>query len=135
MWNRIQEGFRRFLTGRYGVDQLGRVTLIASLVLLFVSQLTGLSLLWLLSLAGYGWTLFRMLSRNAAARSKENQLFLQRTARLRLELSQARVRFEKRKQYKYFKCPKCGLRMRLSRGCGDKTVTCSKCGHQFHQKA
>ena len=33
------------------------------------------------------------------------------------------------------KCPQCKQLLRLKRGCGEKQITCAKCGHQFQQKA
>ena len=76
-----------------------------------------------------------MFSRNIAKRRAENELYLQKSAKLRTELRQARVRFRNRKQYKYFKCPQCRTRMRLTRGCGEKTVTCPHCKNTFQIKA
>ena len=33
------------------------------------------------------------------------------------------------------KCPQCGVRLRLTRGCGEKNIVCSQCKHTFHVKA
>ena len=54
---------------------------------------------------------------------------------MRTRLSQARVRFQKRKEFKYFKCPQCKSILRLPRGVGEVTVTCGKCRHSFTHKA
>ena len=37
--------------------------------------------------------------------------------------------------YQRFRCPNCKQLLRLKRGCGEKQITCAKCGHQFQQKA
>jgi len=132
---RLREAFTRFMYGRYGSDQLGRVIFYASIALLFLSFALRSGLFWYLSILGYVWGLFRMFSRNIAKRRAENELYLQKSAKLRTELRQARVRFRNRKQYKYFKCPQCRTRMRLTRGCGEKTVTCPHCKHTFTTRA
>ena len=134
-WQRMKDSLTRWMYGRYGAVQLSRVILYASLFLLFVSFFTGLLLPFYLSIAGYGWMIFRMFSRNLQKRAHENEIYLQKTNKWRTSLRQARVRFKNRKQYKYFKCPQCGVRLRLTRGCGEKSIVCSQCKHTFHVKA
>lgn len=132
---RIRAFFSRLTYGSYGSDQLGRAILYASILLLFLSFALGSTLCWMLSILGYGWAIFRIFSRNREKRSAENALYLQKTEKLRTEIRQARVRFRNRKQYKYFKCPQCRTRMRLTRGCGEKNVCCPKCKNTFKMKA
>lgn len=134
-WEKFKSTVSGWMYGRYGVDALGRALMYASLALLVVFFLTGISLIWYLSLAGYVWTMVRMFSRNVEKRAHENAVYLEKTQKVRTELRQARVRFQNRKQYKYFKCPHCRVRLRLTRGCGEKTITCRKCGHTFNMKA
>ena len=68
-WQRMKDSLTRWMYGRYGADQLSRVILYASLFLLFVSFFTGLLLPFYLSIAGYGWMIFRMFSRNLQKRA------------------------------------------------------------------
>ena len=132
---RIRAFFAKISYGSYGSDQLGRAVLYGSMFLLFVSFAFGSALCLYLSVAGYGWEIFRMFSKNRGKRQAENALYLQKTEKLRTEIRQARVRFRNRKQYKYFKCPQCRTRMRLTRGCGEKNVCCPKCKNTFKMKA
>ena len=88
-----------------------------------------------LGLATLIYTLFRMFSRNTARRTAENAWFWNRSAKLRTAFSQARVRFKNRKEYKYFRCPKCHAWLKLKRGSGEGTLTCGKCKHAFKAKA
>ena len=134
-WQRMKDSLTRWMYGRYGADQLSRVILYASLFLLFVSFFTGLLLPFYLSIAGYGWMIFRMFSRNLQQRAHENEIYLQKTNKWRTSLHQARVRFKNRKQYKYFRCPSCKAWLRLPRGKGVVTVTCSRCHTSFTQKS
>ena len=135
LWERIKFSFSRLMYGRYGADQFSRTIIITSLILLVVSNLTGLLLLYYLSLGGYIYAIFRMFSRNIDKRSAENQRYLEKSTKWRTEYAQAKVRFRNRKQYKYFKCPQCRTRMRLSRGAGEKQITCRNCQHTFKQSA
>ena len=134
-WQRMKDSLTRWMYGRYGADQLSRVILYASLFLLFVSFFTGLLLPFYLSIAGYGWMIFRMFSRNLQKRAHENEIYLQKTNKWRTSLHQARVRFKNRKEYKYFRCPKCHAWLKLKRGSGEGTLTCGKCKHAFKAKA
>ena len=122
------------MQGRHGADQLGMFTLIAGLVLSLLASFTGIGIFSLLGLALYIWTLFRMFSRNHEARVRENQKYVALTSGWKTKLSQFWKRQKNRKEYKYFRCPKCRLLLRLKRGCGEKEITC-RCGHQFKQKA
>ena len=132
---RLRQSLSRFMYGRYGSDELGRAVLYTSILLLFLTYALGIGLFWYLSIAGYAWALFRVFSKNRAARARENAVYLQKTQKLRTEIRQARVRFRNRKQYKYFRCPNCRARLRLTRGCGEKTVVCQQCQHRFNVKA
>ena len=133
--DKVRTALSRFMTGRYGSDQLGMATLMAGVVLYILSMFFGSGILSLLSFALYGSTLFRMLSRNAEARRLENQKYLQITEKGRLETSRFIRRQKNRKEYKYFRCPKCRQLLRLERGCGEKQITCAKCQHSFTMKA
>lgn len=135
LWERLKFSFSRFMYGRYGADQFSRAIVTASLILLIVSNLTGMLLLYYLSFAGYVYAVFRMFSRNLQKRAQENEAYLNKTSKWRTEYAQAKVRWRNRKQYKYFKCPQCRARMRLTRGVGEKQITCRNCQHTFKQSA
>ena len=132
---RLRAFISRLTYGRYGSDQLSRAVIYGSIILLFLSFALGIHLFWTLSILGYGWAVFRIFSRNTEKRRAENVLYLQKTEKLRTQIRQAKVRFRNRKQYKYFKCPHCRTRMRLTRGCGEKSVTCPNCKNVFRIRA
>lgn len=134
-FRKIGDGLRRWMTGRNGTDQLGLFTLITGLVISLIGSFTRSGILNFLGLILYIITLFRMFSRNLENRRKENLKFLKLTGDISLKTKQFFRRMKNRKEYKYFKCPQCKQLLRLKRGCGEKTVTCAKCGHQFQQKA
>lgn len=63
----------RFMYGRYGVDQLYYALFIAYFVLMAINMFLRWPLFWLLMLADLVWMIFRMFSRNHAARQRENR--------------------------------------------------------------
>lgn len=135
LWERIKQAFRNMMAGRHGVDQLSVLLVWVGLGLYIVSALLGLGLLSLISMVLYGYTVFRMLSRNEAKRGAENRRFLSIRNKAQTNLKQARTRFKNRKQYKYFRCPNCKAWLRLPRDAGVVTVTCGRCHNSFTQKA
>lgn len=134
-WGKMKNALISFMQGRHGADQLGMFTLISGLVLSLLASFTGIGLLSVLGLALYVWTLFRMFSRNHEARMKENRKYVALTSGMATKSKQFIRRQKNRKEYKYFRCPKCKVLLRLRRGCGEKDITCVRCGHQFRQKA
>ena len=134
-WAKIKGFLFSFMQGRHGADQLGMFTLIAGLVFSLLASFTGIGLFSILGLGLYVWTLFRMFSRNHEARIRENQKYVALTSGWKTKVSQFIKRQKNRKEYKYFRCPKCKVLLRLKRGCGEKDITCVRCGHQFKQKA
>ena len=125
----------RFMQGRYGPDQLGRFSLFAALGLYVLSLFPHCWFLNYVGLALLIWTMWRMFSRNTTRRYQENARYLAWTGKFRKGFSQARVRFKNRREYKYFRCPKCRSWLKPKRGAGEGTMTCGNCNHQFHAKA
>lgn len=135
MWQKIKNGFRSFMSGRYGTDQLGLTLLICGVVLSLISGIAGLKILYYVGLAMYIWELVRMFSRNVEKRRAENQKFMEFRRNFKTNVRQFFVRLKNSRQYKYFRCPQCRSRLRLPRKVGEVTVTCSKCQNKFKQKA
>lgn len=144
-WQKIKQTLRSFMNGRNGVDQFSIALLWSGLILyLLGSVLSSIrSAVWqlmgmLFSIAGfaaYVYCLVRMFSRNVEKRRAENRRYLAFTEKKRTERRQAKVRFQNRKKYKYFKCPGCKAWLRLPRESGVVTVTCSRCHTSFTQKS
>lgn len=135
LWQKIKNGIASFMQGRHGADNFGMFTLIAGLILSLLASFLGIPLLSILGFALYIYTLFRMLSRNHEARAAENRKYIALTSGWKTRFRQFSKRMKNRKEYKYFKCPQCKVLLRLKRGCGEKDITCVRCGHQFKEKA
>ncbi len=130
----LRNWLQRFMYGRYGSDQLNIFLIVTYLVLLFVSTLPGLGFLEFISFALVAWSLFRMLSRNYAARRAENARFL-KVAGPVLRWYRLRRTILRDKEHRYFKCPSCGQQLRVPKGKGKITVTCRGCGASFQEKS
>ena len=135
MWQKIKNGFRNFMRGRYGGDKLSLALLILGIAFSTVTSFTGITIFYYVGLAFYFIALFRMFSRNIVRRAAENQKFLGICSKVSTPVRQFFVRIRNSKKYKYFRCPQCGVRLRLPRKVGEVTVTCSKCRNQFKKKA
>ena len=86
-------------------------------------------------LLAYGLCIYRMFSRNLDKRRAENRRYVTFMERQKKKRNQAANRFRNRKVYKYFKCPGCKAWLRLPRGSGVVTITCSRCHTSFTQKS
>lgn len=135
MWQKIKDGFRNFMMGRHGSDQLSFALLIGGIVLSLLTSITGIGIFYYIGLAAYIWAIFRMFSKNRVKHALENQKYLDLRNNFKSNVSQFFARVKNSKKYRYFRCPECKARLRLPRKVGEVTVTCGKCRHQFRQKA
>ena len=144
-WEKMKQAMRRFMADRHGADQLSMALLWSGLICYLLGSLLGGiqlpvfavigALLNLIGFAAYLFCLYRMLSRNNDKRNEENRRYNAAVEKSRTQRRQAKARFQNRKKYKYFKCPGCKAWLRVPRGTGVVTVTCSRCHNSFTQKA
>ena len=138
--------FGRFFNGRYGIDNLGIVLVLLS------SVLSGFQYTWFVSIAVFGYALFRAFSKDKFKRSMELEkfnrviykfkpyfdpiriAFMKAFNFLRSGFKTERMKWNQRKQYVFFKCSKCGRTLRLPRGKGKLQVTCPNCKTQTFKK-
>ena len=123
---------RRFMLGRYGVDQLNIFLLIAAvalnLVALILSRFGAVCAIigMLVNLVSYGvlfWYLYRFLSRNIEKRILENRRYLARKSQIT------------DRQNRYYRCPNCKQTVRVPRGRGKICIKCPKCSEKFIRKS
>ena len=134
-FNKIRENFARFMSGRYGTDQLNSALLWAVIIIMLVGSFSGLRLFLLLGNVVLIVVLVRMFSKDRYRRQNENQIYLQKTYKLRQGMTEWVNRMKNSKKYRYFTCPQCKKRLRVPRGVGSITITCKGCGHKFDKKA
>ena len=133
--DKIRTSFARFMSGRYGADQLSYAMVILALVMMVVGALSGLGLLTLMADALMIVMFVRMLSKDRYRRAHENQVYLEKTQNVRRAVTEWMNRVKNSKKYRYFTCPKCKSRLRVPRGVGSVTITCKSCGNKFDKKA
>lgn len=126
MLQKISAGLTRFMVGRYGMDQLSRTVLWASMIAALVALFLPIPLLRLgvvsASYVGMFWVIFRTFSRNTYKRYRENRRFLMLLDRI------------KDKNHRYYTCPRCRQPVRVPRGKGKIAITCPKCNEKFVKK-
>ena len=123
-------GFRgwlqRFMAGRYGPDKLNSFLLWTAVILMVIGLFIPSAKVKLILMAVYytlwGWSIFRMLSRNTYRRYRENRRFLLLIDRFR------------DRQHRYFDCPSCRQSVRVPRGKGKIAITCPRCKEKFVKK-
>jgi flagellar biosynthesis component FlhA len=134
-WEKVKQTIRSFMYGRYGGDELSKLLLWGGFALYIIGSFAGIPILSLVSLAAYFFVIYRMFSKSIEKRRAENMRYLGVLGRWKTGWSQAAARRQNRKEYKYFKCPKCHSWLRLPHGVGEVAVTCGRCKNQFKMKA
>ena len=132
---KIRAAFSRFMSGRYGTDQLNTAMLWTALIMSIIGSIAKVSLISLMADALLIVMFIRMLSKDRYKRQHENQMYLQRTYKIRQSVTEWLNRLKNSKKYRYFTCPKCKKRLRVPRGVGSITITCKGCGNKFDKKA
>lgn len=127
--NKVRNGARNFMNGRYGSDQLGTTLVIVALVLTILSNWLGrwLSIVALILLI---IVFARMFSKNIEARHKENIAFVSFLPGVNLFIRRQRVKWANRKTKAYVRCPHCNAEFALPKGKGRLRATCPKCGEK-----
>lgn len=127
----MREKLQRFMAGRYGSDQLNKFLFIVILVILIASFFVGRGWLYFIGLGLLIYAYYRMLSRNIAARYKENEGYLRLSGKVRNFFAVKKSHFSQRKNYRFYRCPKCGQQVRVPKGKGHIRITCPKCRAEF----
>jgi len=122
---------RRFMMGRYGVDQLSIALLVLSLIFTSLAKLFRTPVLIYISYIPWGLSVFRILSRNIGKRSMENYRFSIVMSSVYAWFRKMRNRIERSKTQRSFKCPGCRTRLWVPKGKGKVIITCSKCKTEF----
>ena len=134
----MRQIFSQLFIGRNGFDLLNKILLAMAIVFWVASRFfTGGwgNLLFYLFLLAAGICIFRFLSRNIARRQEETRRFTSWVDRFRGSSETFTNRKEQWMEYKVFKCPSCGIKMRVPRGEGKIRVTCRQCGAVFEKKS
>ena len=138
--NRFRMWLANFMMGRYGADQLNRFLMIVILVLIVADLFLNWRILYLATIGLLILLYCRMFSRNINARYRENQKFLELTARFRGGRAQGPGGFtggfgaKTDPAHKILRCPGCGQKLRVPKGAGKIAISCPHCGTKFTHK-
>lgn len=121
--------------GRYGMDSLGKFTIIAGVVAMLLAGWSDSLILSLLSWVCIIYTYFRIFSRNIYKRSSENQWYLSRTYKIRSAVCREKNLMIQRKTHHIYKCPTCRQKIRIPKGKGRIEIRCPKCNTTFIKKS
>lgn len=133
--------FDKFMAGRYGGDDYGRFLSVVAIVLVVISVIFSnlvsiiSSITFILGLLLIFYCYYRMFSRDVVSRSEENQKYLNNRYQISVARQQRKERNAQKADFKFFKCPKCGVLNRIPKGKGKIEVTCPKCGEKFIRKS
>lgn len=134
-FDKFRAAVSRFMSGRYGSDQLNLTMVIGALIVTTIGSLSGVYFLTLAADALLLLAIFRMFSKDRYRRVHENQVYLEKTQKVRRAATEWVNRVKNSRKYHYYTCPKCKQRLRVPRGVGNITITCKQCGTKFDKKA
>lgn len=131
----MKERFARFMMGRYGVDTLGKFNIGIVLGLIMINMFVGSRWLYALELALLVVAYWRMFSRNIQKRYSENQWFARRFGGIGAWFRRQKNYQAQKKDYRIYKCPSCGQKVRVPKCKGRISIHCPKCGGDFIKKS
>ena len=134
-FDKFRAAVSRFMSGRYGSDQLNLTMVIGALIVTTIGSLSGVYFLTLAADALLLLAIFRMFSKDRYRRAHENQVYLEKTQKVRRAATEWVNRVKNSRKYHDYTCPKCKQRLRVPRGVGNITITCKQCGTKFDKKA
>lgn len=135
----MRDKLTRFMSGRYGIDQLYRALLLGAVISLLLATLLSdfpvlAGLFNAISYLLIIWATYRIFSRKIEKRYLENLHYLEYMGSVRQRLRMSKEKFQQRKEYKFFVCPTCKTNLRVPKGKGKVHITCCKCGNRFQGK-
>lgn len=130
----FKEKLIRFMYGRYGADQLYYGLFALYFVLAIINAFLHWPIFAILMTADLIWMVFRMMSRNHAARRRENEAFLKIWRPIKDFFKLTRNRIRECRTHVYHRCPHCKAVLRLPRRSGQHTVRCPRCHDSFEMK-
>lgn len=130
IWNR----FLHWMSGRYGMDQLGMGLAGSYFILGVLSSFTRFFPLTIISYLLLLLCLYRMFSKNISQRYKENAKFLSLLKPLQNRSLFVKRSLTERQTHRFFVCKQCGQTIRVPKGKGKIEITCPKCHNRFVKK-
>lgn len=118
---------KRFMMGRYGVDQLSMVLMGVNIFLSILSRFISNPILNIFYIVMPVIVIYRIFSKNLAKRHQENIKFLKIWNSIKSKVNNKIQRIKGLKYYRYYKCSNCKKILRVPKGKGKISITCPKC--------
>lgn len=130
-----QQRLAAWMYGRRGPDDLSIFSTNLAIVIVLVNVFVQWAPLAWIGLVLLAYAIFRTLSKNLAARSRENEAFLKALGPARPWVQNPRAAFVELRSYKHVRCTSCKQKVRVPRGKGKLRVTCPKCRTKFEVRS
>lgn len=118
---------RKFMVGRYGMDQLSIGLIGASIFLSILSRFVSSQIIVVVFLMVSVIAYCRIFSKNITKRYQENNKFLKIWNPISNKVKSRIQRLKDLKYYRYYKCPSCKQTLRVPKGKGKISINCPKC--------
>ena len=128
---RIKEKLVKFMTGRYGVDQLYYAMFALWVVLTLVNIKVDSLILMAVSDVFIVLAIFRGFSRNISRRTAENEKFLKVWNPVKRNVRLLYRRIREIRIHRFRKCPHCKKTLQLPIKRGKNMVKCPRCQEKF----
>lgn len=125
----MKEKLYNFLKGRNGADELAKVFMYISIVLLFIGYLTDSMIVSYISLILIIYANFRVFSKNIKSRVRENKVFLSKVQKVTNKFLKKKNRVFGKDGFKYFECSECKQELRVPKNKGKLKVKCPRCSN------
>lgn len=126
---------KKFMSGRYGVDQLTWLLFGISIAISILSIFVKSQILSIINLFILIWIIYRIFSKNITKRYNENMKFLNGWHSIKNKVNSNVNKIKSLKHYRYYKCPNCKQKLRVPRGKGKISITCPKCNNVMVKKS
>lgn len=130
----MQSRMAQMLYGRNGYDNLARACNAVAILLLIINIFVQNAVVYFLWMAFFGYSLFRVYSRNIPKRYAENKKFLAMADVPLKRIKLLKLQWRDRSVSRYYICRSCHQQIRVPKGKGRIEIRCPKCGERFIKK-
>jgi predicted RNA-binding Zn-ribbon protein involved in translation (DUF1610 family) len=121
----------RFFYGRNGYDNLAKLCNLLAILLLVINIFAQNMIIYFIWVALFGYSVFRVYSKNIPKRYAENQKYLKMTELPRKYIKLMGMQWKDRSVSRYYICKSCHQQIRVPKGKGRIEIRCPKCGERF----
>jgi LSD1 subclass zinc finger protein len=118
---------KKFMTGRYGVDQLTLAIMGVSILFSVLSIFINNHVLDIINVIILIIVFYRIFSKNVSKRYQENMKFLNAWNFIKNKTKNKLKMIKDLKHYRFYKCSNCRQTLRVPKGKGKISITCPKC--------